>query len=165
MTVTYEKIATTTLGTAAGSTTFTSISGSYTDLVLVMNLTGVSTGGYAAGVQFNSDTGSNYSTTNLYGTGSSVASTRTSGANIAYIYGTDVGIANAISTNITNFQNYSNTTTYKTFLTRSGQAGSGTMANVGLWRSTSAITSIKIEIFTGTFSIGSMFTLYGIKAE
>jgi len=165
MTVTYEKIATTTLGTAAGSTTFTSISGSYTDLVLVMNLTGVSTGGYAAGVQFNSDTGSNYSTTNLYGSGSSAVSTRTSGANIAYIYGTDVGIANAISTNITNFQNYSNTTTYKTFLTRSGQAGSGTMANVGLWRSTSAITSIKIEIFTGTFSIGSMFTLYGIKAE
>jgi hypothetical protein len=165
MTATYEKIATTTLGSAAGSTTFTSITGSYTDLVLVINLTGVSTGGYAAGVQFNSDTGSNYSVTNLYGNGTSAVSTRTSNANIAYIYGTDTGIANAVSTSITNFQNYSNSTTYKTFLTRHGQAGTGTMCNVGMWRSTSAITSIKIEIFTGTFSIGSTFTLYGIKAE
>ena len=162
MASTYEKIATTTLGSAAASTTFSSISGSYTDLVLVMNLTGVSTGGYAAGVQFNSDTGSNYSGTNLYGTGSSVASTRTSGANTVYIYGTDIGISNAVSTSITNFQNYSNTTTYKTFLTRHGQAGTGTLANVGLWRSTSAITSIKIEIYAGTFSSGSTFTLYGI---
>jgi hypothetical protein len=164
MAATYEIIATTTLGSATGSTTFTSISGSYTDLVLVMNLTGVSVGGYAAGVQLNSDTSSNYSVTNLYGNGSSVVTTSTTNASIAYIYGTDVGIANAVSTNITNFQNYSNTTNYKTFLTRNGQAGSGTMANVGLWRSTAAITSIKIEIFTGTFSIGSTFTLYGIKA-
>ena len=34
MTATYEKIATTTLGSAATSVTFSSISGSYTDLVL-----------------------------------------------------------------------------------------------------------------------------------
>jgi hypothetical protein len=37
MAITYEPIATTTLGTAAASVTFSSISGAYTDLVLVCN--------------------------------------------------------------------------------------------------------------------------------
>jgi hypothetical protein len=36
MAITYEPIATTTLGSAAASVTFSSISGSYTDLVLVV---------------------------------------------------------------------------------------------------------------------------------
>ena len=35
MTATYEKIATTTLGSNTASTTFSSISGAYTDLVLI----------------------------------------------------------------------------------------------------------------------------------
>ena len=166
MTATYEKIATTTLGSAQNTITFTSISGSYTDLIIVTNILGVNTTGYAAGLQFNSDTGSNYSTTNLYGTGSSVASTRASSQTVMYNLSTDLGFNNSVSNAIIQIMNYSNTTTNKTVLTRWNQADRGTMANVGLWRSTSAITSIDIKLFsTYTFNSGSTFTLYGIKAE
>ena len=68
---------------------------------------------------------------------------------------------------VTHFMNYSNTTTYKTLLSRSGTLGgsyTGTTLIAGLWRSTSAITSILVGCTTNTFVAGSTFTLYGIKA-
>jgi hypothetical protein len=68
--------------------------------------------------------------------------------------------------------NYSNTTTYKTSLTRQNTVDAadynGTLTAVGLWRSTSAITSVAIQLTRGgsayNFTSGSIFTLYGIKA-
>jgi hypothetical protein len=62
-----------------------------------------------------------------------------------------------------NFLNYSNTTTYKTILSRSNRAEQATEAFVGLWRNSAAITSISIA--SATFTTNSIFTLYGIKAE
>jgi hypothetical protein len=166
MTLTYEKIATNTLGSATNSITFSTISGSYTDLVLISHITGFSDASYSGAIRFNSDTGSNYSLTNLYGDGSSAGSDRTSSAAQIQCYGKAIGVPNAVSTGITNIQNYSNSTTYKTALTRWGQAGVGINANVGIWRSTSAITSVTIfGLNSNTFSTGSTFTLYGIKAE
>jgi hypothetical protein len=164
---TYEPIATTTLGSAASSVTFSSISGSYTDLVLVISAASSTVDNFAY-VQLNSDTtDSNYSWTSLYGTGSSAASGR---GTKGYI-NSFVGIGSDFnSTVITNFMNYSNSTTYKTLLSRSGRStggGSylGTEGLVTLWRNTAAITSIKVNAFsTYTFSTGSTFTLYGIKA-
>jgi len=166
MTATYEKIATNTLGSATNSITFSSISGSYTDLVLILNITGFSDPSYSGALRFNSDTGSNYSLTNLYGDGSSAGSDRTTSAAQIQSYGKAIGVPNAVSSAITNIQNYSNATTYKTVLTRWGQAGAGLNANVGLWRSTSAITSVTIfGLNSNTFSTGSTFTLYGILKE
>jgi len=61
--------------------------------------------------------------------------------------------------------NYANTTTYKTSLTRGNIATVATLATVGMWRSTSAITSIKIERDgSNLLAAGSTFTLYGIAA-
>jgi hypothetical protein len=64
------------------------------------------------------------------------------------------------------FMNYSNATTYKTVLSRSNVAASASVsANVGLWRNTAAITSIKLYVYPSyNFVAGSTFTLYGIKA-
>jgi hypothetical protein len=60
---------------------------------------------------------------------------------------------------------YANTTTNKTIITRSNNAGAGVCAAVCMERKTGAITSITIDMVgTGTYSIGSTFTLYGIKA-
>jgi len=73
---TYTPIATTTLGSAASSVTFSSISGAYTDLVLVG--AGTLASNLYLNVKFNNDTGSNYSRTELYGDGSSAASYRES---------------------------------------------------------------------------------------
>jgi hypothetical protein len=174
MPTTYEPIATTTLGSAQASVTFSSISASYTDLVLVTQAATAHSSATLVYVEFNSDTGANYSTTSLYGTGSSAASNRQSSNNFAWI-GFNVGLDTSVGSSniITQIQNYSNTTTNKTLLSRSNRGNStldffGTEALVSLWRSTAAINSITIKnIRSGTtynFASGSTFTLYGIKA-
>lgn len=174
MASTYEKIATTTLGSAVASVSFTSISGTYTDLVIIANVQGQSNGCNMQ-IWFNGDGSStNYSNTVLYSTGSVAASGRTS--NQAKInFGTNGGMpfanANQFGINIYNIQNYSNTTTYKTLLGTSRSPSGGYTGAVefdlavGMWRNTAAITSINIGVDNSkTMQIGSSFTIYGIKA-
>ena len=163
---TYTPIATTTLGSAQSSVTFSSIAGTYTDLVLIANILGVSatTG---VGVQFNSDTGTNYSVTSLYGDGTSAGSTRQSSASsIRFSLGTSYRTTNQGIIRI-NVQNYSNSTTYKTVISRNDISSEGAEASAGLWRSTAAITSLVLiptNNASCTFNTGSTFTLYGIAA-
>ena len=155
---TYTPIATTTLGSSQASVTFSSFSG-YTDLVCVVSGTMSSTGNFY--LQFNSDTGSNYSVTELYGDGTSAVSSRYSSQTYAFcgLLGTAQGNA------VIQIQNYANTSTNKTFLARGNYPSGYTIARVGLWRSTSAITSITFAQASGfTFQTGSTFTLYGIAS-
>jgi hypothetical protein len=74
MPATYEKIATTTLGSASATITFSSISSAYTDLRLV--ITALQGSGNNIALRFNSDSGTNYSRTRLIGNGTSATSTR-----------------------------------------------------------------------------------------
>ena len=160
MTATYEKIATNTLGSATASVTFSSITGTYTDLVLIIN--GNSSTLADSNIRFNSDTASNYSVTRLYGNGSTASTSRSS--NQSEILAGDFNTTSNTTT-IIQINNYSNSTTYKTVLIRSGYAASIVFANVGLWRNTAAITSVTMFTSPGNFSTGCTFTLYGIKAE
>lgn len=157
---TYTPIATTTLGSAAANVTFNSFSG-YTDLVLVFNGRCTSTGGWNLFFQFNSDTGTNYSATSLYGTGSSAVSGR--GSNNSQLGGWFVDGTN-VGTVIAQIMNYSNTSTYKTVIGRGNNTGVGVDARVGLWRNTAAITSMLIYSNGGDWLTGSTFTLYGIAS-
>jgi len=164
---TYTPIATTTLGSNALSYTFTSISGTYTDLILVANAKSTQTGSAANGMRitYNGDTATNYSETYLYGDGTTASSSRSTSQ--AYLTFGDLPQASntAWNINITHIMNYANTTTYKTSLTRGNIATVATLATVGMWRSTSAITSIKIERDgSNLLAAGSTFTLYGIVA-
>jgi len=59
--------------------------------------------------------------------------------------------------------NYSNATTFKTALTRWGLGNAETNTTVGLWRSTSAITSVTVLPGAGNLATGSTFSLYGVK--
>ena len=166
MPVTYTPITSQTLSSATNSVTFSSISGTYTDLVVVCNST-ISNNGGGAYMAFNGDTsGTNYSQTFLYGTGSAAGSTRTTNSvgTANWVGGQIGGMSNTTpSTYVINVINYSNTTTYKTILSRSSDLY--TEASVNLWRNTAAITSIIIGAQGAyTFSAGSTFTLYGIKA-
>jgi len=162
---TYTPIATTTLGSTQAGVTFSSISGTYTDLRLVMN-TATNIAAYPF-IQFNGDTGSNYSLTELLGNGSSASSSR--GANMTHIQTFNVNTTTAIDTMMSwDIMNYFNSTTNKTTLLRSNAAGNGTNAIVGLWRNTAAITSIYVGCINSgvarSYLTGSTFTLYGIKA-
>ena len=157
---TYTPIATQTLGSAASSVTFSSISGSYTDLVLVINgKTVTSTADLY--MRFNNDTGTNYSNTSLIGDGSAVASTRGSGVSVIKLNTNSTGDSTVWKINV---MNYANTTTYKTTLSRFDYAGGGTEAYVNLWRDTSAINRIDILPSTGNLDTGMVLTLYGIAA-
>jgi hypothetical protein len=91
----------------------------YTDLVLIVNET-CSTGS-VLNVQFNSDTGSNYSSTYMYGDGS-VRRLADNQINLSELLA--ILVASTIGTTIVNFQNYSNTTTYKTYVSRTSTTGS-----------------------------------------
>lgn len=173
---TYIPIATTTLGSAVASYTFTSIPQTYTDLVLVTCLQNTAVFADAVLQVGNGsiDTGSNYSSTFLTGNGTTASSARQTTATYTWLDYNGAPPIGGSSFNIaiTNIMNYSNTTTYKTWLTRasSGELKSGSSggvdAIVGLWRSTSAINQIKVSI-PGTSTLlntGSTLTLYGIAA-
>jgi hypothetical protein len=164
MPATYEPIATTTLGSAASSITFSTIPGTYTDLRVILVATGdASAAGQAVLTRFNSDTGSNYSVTRLSGSGSAATSGRFT--NIASIYTSFDGL----STTVPTFQqidifSYAGST-YKTCLISNNEDknGSGYVeARVGLWRSTSAITTVAVIANSGNFATGTVATLYGI---
>ena len=159
---TYTPIATTTLGSAQATVTFTSFSG-YTDLILVTSTKG-STTNYPK-INFNSDTGNNYSRTVLTGSGSAATSGRASNSGRIDLTSNASNSSAEFNLNtITQILNYSNSTTYKTVLIRANNASDGVDATVGLWRNTNAITSFEIGLNTGNFATGSTFTLYGILA-
>jgi hypothetical protein len=154
---TYTPIASVTLSSAQSSVTFSGIPQTYTDLVLVV--AGVtSSGTEAVAVQCNSDTGSNYSRTVLLGNGTTASSTRASSQTSA-----GLGVLDSATqgNTIYHFMNYSNSTTYKTFIARGNVSSEQARAAVGLWRSTSAITSITVLVGT-SFASGTTFNLYGV---
>lgn len=165
MAVTYTPITNNTLSSSASTVTFSSISNTYTDLILIVQP--IASAGVDLELRFNGDSGTNYSCSQLTGTGSAV----TYGAftNAAQMRLDKFGYVNtSIGTmDVIHIMNYANTSVNKTVLSRTGNASQGTDIVVGMWRSTAAITSIVLYPGVGTgatFSAGSTFTLYGIKA-
>jgi hypothetical protein len=155
----YTPIYAQTLSSAASTITFSNVPSTYTDLILVGDLS--SSGTTYSGIRFNGDTASNYSLTDVYGTGSGAVSSRQSN-----ITGGGSGDTSGSGTVlIYQIMNYSNTTSYKAAISRNGSPSTNTVMSVTLWRSTAAINSV--TLYTGTASTwvtGSTFTLYGIKA-
>jgi hypothetical protein len=167
MPATYEPIATTVLSTAA-TVSFTSISQAYTDLIVIASLK-YDLAGTAYGGTFtvNATGGTSYSETIMYSGGATI----TNGRNTSDSCFRPTEFAGNGSTPFTfmrlDFMNYSNTSTNKTVLRQIAfdRNGAGIVErSVGLFRSTSAITSIEFSLFGITYAVGSTFTLYGIKA-
>jgi hypothetical protein len=167
---TYEPIATSTVtGSNAGNITFSSISSSYTDLVLVMALQSdrASNGSSSVRLELNADTGTNYSSTYIYGNGTSAISGAQSSVSPMPQIGEAPGgpsltsVFGFIKVSLFSYAG----STYKTILSEwaADRNGAGlTGRTVGLWRSTSAINSIKITISSQNIVVGSTATLYGI---
>lgn len=166
MASTYTPIATTTLGSASNSITFSSIPSTYTDLVLIVNSTGFSASGNAAAIRANGDTGSNYSSNTMWGNGSTSGSTRYYSLTGIVTGGTVNGTGTGTGMFIVNVFNYANTSTYKTIMSRGSLASQQTDASCGTWLNTNAINSLTFYIYDGgtTMSSGTTATLYGVKA-
>jgi hypothetical protein len=167
--ITYEPIATTTIsGTSTNSVTFGSgntLPQTYTDLILICS--GSVTSQADIGLQFNGDTGTNYSFTQIRGNGTAVSSSRATSQNYAWVDW--AGFTTSEGQSITHIQNYTNTTTYKTTISKFGQAGNAIDSVITLWRgstgsATQAITKIDVKIVGANFGNGFTITLYGIAA-
>lgn len=162
-TATYAQIATVSpSGTA--TVDFTSIPTTYTDLVLVMSGSMASAANLFIRVGNGSiDTGSNYSLTSMI-TGSSAAVSQRQSSQAQYQVTDGTFFNTSEQSNIlVSFQDYSNTTTNKTWLSRANSVGIGLNGAVGLWRSTSAINTIRFYA-SQNFNSGTKVTLYGIEA-
>lgn len=161
----YESIQTITVGAGGTSAVeFTSIAGTYKHL----QVRAIAKGGEATysqfKIQFNSDTGANYSTHALYGTGTAAGAEGFSGYSFGAFYSGSTTNFGAI---IVDVLDYSNTNKYKTTRTLAGVDGNGSgiidLASAS-WRNTAAITSIKFTtVGTGTIAQYSHFALYGVK--
>jgi hypothetical protein len=156
-TATYTPLANITLGSTATSVTFSSISGAYRDLVLV--LAGTTSVDTFIVIRFNSDSGSNYSYVQMF------ASTSGNGS----VTGTTTSLQSAVlrtavSQNLIQIMDYSATDKHKTVLIRRGQPASDTVAAAERWANTSAITNISLVTNAGTYNSGTSFALYGIVA-
>jgi hypothetical protein len=165
MATTYEPIATTTLGGATSSITFSSIASSWTDLRIIITWTVNSNN--VVRIRFNSDTGSNYSATYSSGNGSVAESNLQT--NLTYIDAgwNAVGLTTPALTTFDIFS-YAGATRKTVLATQSGDKnGSGSVDRIiGFWRNKSAITSIVLAPDakpSGQFQSDTTATLYGIK--
>ena len=166
-TATYALIDSYTAPSSQSSVTFSTISGAYTDLRLVIS--GITTvTGYTFTLGVNGDTGSNYSQVLLSGSGSAAQSVLYSNISTTqtYIGGWVAGYdSTKPSTLLLDFVDYSNATTNKTMLYRANSATRSVEAGVILWRNSNAITSITVYPQSGSsIASGSTFRLYGIQA-
>ena len=160
MAQTYEPLATATSSGSSATISFTSIPATYTDLYIVVNGT-VANANNTMLMQYNSDTAANYSSTVLSGDGSTTESFRGTSTSDMYCG----RISTTQSTNIIQIQNYANTTTYKTFISRGNNTAARVSAFVGTWRNTAAITTVTLSFNgAGSFASGTTATIYGIKA-
>lgn len=167
----YELISSTVLGSSTSSVTFSSIVSTYKHLQLRYTARSDRTSASQIDqliLNFNGDTATNYSDHYLYGDGASVASG--SGATQANIelnyFANNTASSGIYGLGIIDILDYSSSSKYKTVRCLGGS--SQTTPTVGLysgnWRSTSAITSLTLDLAVGpNFMTGSRFSLYGIK--
>jgi hypothetical protein len=164
----YESISTVSVSTAVSSISFTSIPATYKHLQLRMILRSTDAGGNAGPIlRMNSDSASNYNYHILEGTasgGSANATFLTFGNCPAG--GTTAGTFGAFNIDILD---YADTNKFKTTRSLFGydySAGPYGLIDFtsGTWRSTSAISTISLTMFTGSnFAQYSHAALYGIK--
>ena len=170
MSVFLQPIYTRTLTGAAYTITFNSIPQTFTDLVIkISSRTDYSTafdGGTV--IYFNGDNAStNYSSTEIQGSGSSAISQRFSSNPYAYVGVNDSAgnTANTFGSFEFYIPNYTGSN-YKSFtadLVAENNATTGYQnLTAGLWRSTSAITSLSFYGGSGNYNTNSTFSLYGV---
>ena len=169
----YESISTVTVGSGgSASISFTSIPATYTHLqIRAIARTDRSAYFLDFGkITFNSDSGANYTTHQLYGDGSSAiaysATAQNYGSILRFTAVASPTPSNTFGAAIVDILDYANTNKYKTIRNLGGADtnGAGELGLYsGLWLNTSAISSINIAPVGTQFNQYSQFALYGIK--
>lgn len=169
MPATFDCIATTTLSSSASDIVFSNIPQTFTDLMFIFTGQGSASSNVDCNMRFNGDSSALYSYMRIYSGGSTVNADRGNGTNswgaVAYIGGSNT--PNMFASTQINIFNYSSTSANKSSLCQWNSAGTSdnySLINAGLYRSTSAITSIQIFPQSGSLVAGTTAQLYGIKA-
>jgi hypothetical protein len=160
-TSTYDLIASNVLTTSAASVTFSSISGSYRDLIIVAEVqSDIANDGFE--IRFNGDTGSNYERVVANSESGTVLSA--SGTSTRFIVSQNQGSVGNTGKSLLLFQvfDYAQTDKHKSALGRTNGIPKDFVGMAAFrWASTSAVTSIYVGS-TSNFVSGSSFYLYGI---
>jgi len=166
------QIADTTLASAAADITFSSIPSTYNHLMLVISGFGTSAAANGAKLfmQFNGASGgTDYSHSRNVKYGTAGATVTIEGAfsdsriDLGYVW-CGTAVTNATGAATINIMNYKGTTLFKraTFFGGSSTDAPGAGAGAGVWKSTSAVTSVKITTDATNLGIGTRATLYGM---
>lgn len=168
---TYVALAKTVLTSDQTDVTFSTIPSTYTDLIILMSARGSDTGNNDRVKITVNASGTTYSNVYLYSQGTTITSAMLSGGN-TYIQMWGITSDGGTSSTFNNAEiyipNYT-ASTNKVISVSAVAENNSTNTNLagitaGLWRNTSAITSITLDPVLGTnFVSGSRFDLYGIK--
>ena len=161
----YESIATVSIGSGgAANATFSSIPSTYKHLQ-IRQIAQCATAATWIAIQFNSDTGTNYTWHELRGDGASASAA--GGGGLAYIRIALQDAGSYWSSAVTDILDYQNTNKYKTTRSLHGvdRNGGGVVGlTSGFWANTAGVSSITIyPQGGGNFNQYSQFALYGIK--
>jgi hypothetical protein len=170
----YDSIATTTLGSNTATITFSSIPATYKHLQV--RIWGYNNSGSdrTLYLQLNSDAGSNYRNHYLAGTGAAISAAADSAATTGILPYNGPSSAtgfNGDSTKasvvIMDILDYTNTNKYTTVRTIGGWDGNGSgqiYLSSGLWMNTAAVTNLYFQLpYSTLFGTGTKMALYGIK--
>jgi hypothetical protein len=166
---TYEPIFTTTLTSPTTSYTFNSIPQTYNNLRLIMSAR-ANVGAINAVIYVNSDTAANYARTTYATNGNNLFAQRAQTTNFIQLTIFNAIEAAQVAYRVADFFDYTSTTNRKAVLTQEyspvNSATSGSiLKGAQVWHSLSPITSLNINTTSGnSFGVGSVFTLFGIKA-
>jgi hypothetical protein len=160
MTATYVALATITLTGSDSDVTFSSIPGTYRDLVFVMSAATSALSNNR--LRFNGDAGNNYSYVYMLGPlQSGTGNLDTTGILIDWDAYTTTTLGQ--TNHITQIFDYSATNKHKTVLSRANRANATVDTLATRWANNNAITTISLTSRGGaSFSTGSVISLYGI---
>ena len=168
VTSSYESIVTANGTGSSGTITFNTIPSGYKHLQ-IRSIQRVASGNAYMKVQFNSDTGANYTYHQVFalgsGTGSTDGGTGQTGAAAITVAAGSLS-ANIYGVSIIDILDYGNNSKNKTIRVLDGMDANGSgqvILNSGLWINTAAITSITLQASASSFTTASQFALYGIK--
>ena len=165
----FDSIATATPG-GSNTTTFSSIPSTYKTLQLRIFAPTTSAINGTIVLQFNGDTGSNYSRHIITGNGSTVGTsgvdaTATQATVFGYLFGTNTTGGSACIVDIIDYAS-----TSKIKVVKSLGGGNNNTTNQGeiglyssMWNNSSAINSVTVKLLSANFGTGTSVGLYGIK--
>ncbi len=121
-------------------------------------------------MRFNGDTGTNYSSHTLVGDGSAASTAGSGGANqpfftIAVKPGSSQtsGVFGAVITDVLDYAVIGKNKTARSLAGVDVNGSGYAWFASGAWYNTAAISTITLVTETGNFTVGSTFTLYGVK--